>query len=493
MKKILKKMAAMVMAAVIGAAMSIPAMAEGTDSTTATTLTPSAYGAIGGWYSNSSSNDWGRTLYDQTNGIRIGGTAAGIVTAYNGTTGCDGKVSFVTFDVPADFYEAGYGYTLSLTDAALVYDKTTPRNGKMNVYTAKADTSTAQISGNTVPTDLSKVTWSTRPKLTDNTLSAADVVTAGDDIKLDVTRLIGKDSTAEALTIAILGDMNSGKAESYYKTVTLTKENLSPLNTDTAIWAQDIVDRGTAVRGTEANNNTETIGAIIDTVTEDRLNIFKLFLGDDAKAGTAIGSKVRLNALDNVTGNSAAKYNGYIEDTVAASTAGTYNIYLMGTGQNTRNYEVTVNGTAYTPTAYTDLTKTTVAHLYSVQVSLNAGNNKIHIQAASGKSAPNFIAMYITKAAPTATTMTRAAFSGTFNGTELADNTMELTVDDETISAWKGELGDTEYTNKTIKVTAKKGDTEKTQEYSGSDITVNDGVFYVIINAVPDSMTFVVE
>lgn len=279
------------------------------------------------------------------------------------------------------------------------------------------------------------------------------------------------------------------------------RKQLDPLTVGQAIWAQDIIDRGGNHQGSNSGANTEALDVGKFNNIDDTLKIFF----PDAENGTSAGSLTRINALD----NSKSGWNGYVEAKVNAD-AGKYTVYILGStnDKNTRYIEVTNNSSNSAGSdstegknKYSDSNDNPLYVFTISGIDFVDGENTLKIQATSGKNAPNFIAMYIEKEeddepepAPQESAMDQVKFSGTFEGNTVSE-AEQLNVDGETVTAWKGEITtDSGYTTSgQLKVTAVKGDKLQTKTYDCTQLTDASAVFYVVINTVPDSMSFVIE
>lgn len=278
------------------------------------------------------------------------------------------------------------------------------------------------------------------------------------------------------------------------------KKEAEKLTTDEVIWAQDIIDRGGNHQGSSSEANTNEVDTGSFRNTDDVLKIF--FPGADD--GIASGMNRRINGIDNAGGDWA----GYVGADVYAA-AGSYTVYILGctNDENGRSIEATniTTGSVVTSKSSVDLIQYSDSSsdpMYVFEMSglrLAEGENTIRIQAPSGKSAPNFVAMYITQDKPTEpqpVQMQQVTFSGEFNGETVAEGTKQLTAGDKTFTAWKGRISTAKGVslgNKLSVTAVVSGSSPQTKAFDCTTLTDADAVFYVIINEVPDEMSFVIE
>lgn len=485
MNRILKKTMALFMTvAVAGTTAAIHVMAE--ESVT-NTITATSFRTIGGW-----SGSYTENTLDIAD--KQGNTNNSIYTRTDNSIGKghDINVGFMEFIIPEN---------IEITDAKLKLTSSQGQyGGTVTAYTAVADLTTTVVSGQTPAGTLSSIDWENRPQLTKTAEgvsytvggSSSTVVSDTDNnliipLKDSEGNIIVNNGETVVLAVYFIRSDSVSAREVFSAAEIEYSYAVENLTTDQVIWANDIAEQGGIYNPEKATNTVNNYGNFKNT--DDTIKIFF----PEASDGSTIEPLDRVSNIDNA-GNS--KYTGYIEADVTAAAAGKGRIYILGsTNQDTRAIEAT-NTTTYSSGQASTATTTYSTGSDSLRVmvidgiSFNEGVNTIKIQAPSGANAPNFIAMYIDFSAETA--MSQVSFSGTYNGEQIDGK--EITENNETITAWKGDLSSIDFTISSIEVIAEKDGVKKSQEYSDTQLTTTgDAIFYVLINTVPDSMSFIAE
>ena len=216
-------------------------------------------------------------------------------------------------------------------------------------------------------------------------------VAAKDGTPLTKTRItngtlkIGTDAILKTLTVKAQSE--DGACVSNEITLTVSDTELITV-TCGPYWADEVTNN----QGSNGNLAPESFGKFQNT--DDTVRLFFA----EASDGKDIGSLKRINGLDNE--NNAA-WKGNVIKTVNVENAGVYTVYILGyTGDANRLFEVTnlTNG----ETSQTQLSGEITAYstsnnmkIFSADVGLKKGENELKLQAPSGHSAPNFVALYL--------------------------------------------------------------------------------------------------
>lgn len=299
-----------------------------------------------------------------------------------------GKFKNVDDDIKLFFPNAKDGETIGSYTRLNAIDGTTDQWGGYieKTITADADgTYTVYILGNTSAANrLFEVTNTTTGKAVQTDLSSGTEYSTQNALKLFSTEIELKKGE-NILKI----QAPSGKSAPNFISM-LVKGDIAVETKSVSYgiyWAED-VDRHQGSGGNQDKNDLGKFQNVDDTI--------KLFF-ENAADGDTIGSYTRLNAID----GTSDQWGGYIEKTITTEADDTYTIYILGnTNATDRLFEVTntttgksvqtnlSNGTEYSTKNY--------LKVFTAEIDLKKGNNTLTIKGASGKGAPNFIAMLIT-------------------------------------------------------------------------------------------------